>query len=59
MRINLYSSDIDHRSNNVFYDFGRNLQFAKLSDEEMLDLDGEITLEECEKYFSKWEITRG
>ena len=45
---NLYSSDIDHHSNNVFYDFGRNLQFAKLSDEEMLDLDGEITLEECE-----------
>ena len=44
---NLYSSDIDH-SNNGFYDFGRNLQFAKLSDEEMLDLDGEITLEECE-----------
>ena len=44
---NLYSSDIDH-SNNGFYDFGRDLQFAKLSDE-MLDLDGEITLEECEK----------
>ena len=26
---NLYSSDIDH-SSRVFYDFGRDLQFAKL-----------------------------
>ena len=43
----LYSSDIDHSSRG-FYDFGRDLQFAKLSDEEMLNLDGEITLEECE-----------
>lgn len=52
---NLYSSDIDHRSNNVFYDFGRNLQFAKLSDEEMLDLDGEITLEECETILNTFQ----
>ena len=44
---NLHSSDIDHSSKG-FYDFGRDLQFAKLSDEEMLNLDGEITLEECE-----------
>ena len=51
---NLYSSDIDH-SNNVFYDFGRNLQFAKLSDEEMLDLDGEITLEECETILNTFQ----
>ena len=52
---NLYSSDIDHRSNNVFYDFGRNLQFAKLSDEEMLDLDGEITSEECETILNTFQ----
>ena len=44
---NLYSSDIDHSSNG-FYDFGRDLQFAKLSDEEKINLDGEITVEECE-----------
>ena len=37
-----------------FYDFGRNLQFAKLSDE-MLDLDGEITLEECETIWNTFQ----
>ena len=36
---NLCSSEIDHSSN---------LQFAKLSDEEKINLDGEITVEECE-----------
>ena len=44
---NLYSSEIDHSSNG-FYDFGRDLQFAKLSDEEKINRDGEITVEECE-----------
>ena len=42
---NLYNSNIDHNSNG-FYDFGRDLQFAKLSDEEEINLDGEITSEE-------------
>lgn len=44
---NLYISNIDHSSNG-FYDFGCNLQCTKLSDEEKITLDGEITLEECE-----------
>ena len=44
---NLYSSEIDHSSNG-FYDFGRDLQFAKLSDKEKINLDGEIMVEECE-----------
>ena len=48
---NLYSSDIDHS----FYDFGRDLQFAKLSDEEMLNLEGEITLEECETILNNFQ----
>ena len=51
---NLYSSDIDHSSKG-FYDFGRDLQFAKLSDEEMLNLDGEITLEECETILNTFQ----
>ena len=50
----LYSSDIDH-STRGFYDFGRDLQFAKLSDEEMLNLDGEITLEECEAILNTFQ----
>ena len=51
---NLYSSDIDHSSRG-FYDFGRDLQFAKLSDEEMLNLYGEITLEECETILNTFQ----
>ena len=51
---NLYSSDIDHSSKG-FYDFGRDLQFAKLSGEEMLNLDGEITLEECETILNTFQ----
>ena len=39
---NLYSSNIDHSSNG-FYDFGHDLQFAKLSDEK-INHDGQITL---------------
>ena len=50
----LYSSDIDH-SRSGFYDFGRDLQFAKLSDEEKLNLDGEITLEQCETIFNAFQ----
>ena len=51
---NLYSSNIDH-SSNAFIDFGRDLQFAKLSDEEKLNLDGEIALEECEKILNTFQ----
>ena len=51
---NLYSSDFSHSSRD-FYEFGRDLQFAKLSDEEMLNLDGEITLEECEKILNTFQ----
>ena len=51
---NLYSSNIDH-SSNAFIDFGRDLQFAKSSDEEKLNLDGEITLEECEKILNTFQ----
>ena len=51
---NLYSSDIDHSSKG-FYDFGRDLQLAKLSEEEMLNLDGEITLEECETILNTFQ----
>ena len=51
---NLYSSNIDH-SSNAFIDFGRDLQFAKLSDEKKSNLDGEITLEECEKILNTFQ----
>ena len=51
---NLYSSNIDH-SSNAFIDFGRDLQFAKLPDEEKSNLDGEITLEECEKILNTFQ----
>ena len=51
---NLYSSDIDHSSNG-FYDFGRDLQFTKLSDEEKINLDGEITVEECETILNTFQ----
>ena len=51
---NLYSSDIDHSSNG-FYDFGRDLQFAKLSDEEKINLDGETTVEECETILNTFQ----
>ena len=51
---NLYSSEIDHSSNG-FYDFGRDLQFAKLSDEEKINLDGEITVEECETILNTFQ----
>jgi len=51
---NLYSSEIDH-SNNGIYDFGRELQFAKLSDEEKRNLDGEITVEECESILNTFK----
>ena len=50
---NLYSSDIDH-SRNGFYDFGCDLQFAKLSDEK-INLDGEITVEESETLFNTFQ----
>ena len=43
---NLYSSEIDHSSN---------LQFAKLSDEEKINLDGEITVEECETILNTFQ----
>ena len=51
---NLYSSDIDHSSNS-FYDFGHDLQFAKLSDEEKRNFDGEIMLEECETVLNTFQ----
>ena len=51
---NLYRSDIDHSSRG-FYDFGRDLQFPKLSDEEMFNLDGELTLEECETILNTFQ----
>ena len=53
---NLCSSDIDH-SGNEFYDFSRDLQFAKLSDEleEKINLDSEITLEECETILNTFQ----
>ena len=51
---NLYSSEIDHSSNG-FYDFGHDLQFAKLSDEEKINLDGEITVEECETILNPFQ----
>ena len=51
---NLYSSNIDHNCN-AFIDFSRDLQFAKLSDEEKPNLDGEITLEECEKILNTFQ----
>ena len=57
---NLYSSNIDQllnidRSSNAFIDFGRDLQFAKLSDEEKSNLHGEITLEEYEKILNTFQ----
>jgi len=51
---NLYSSNID-LSSNAFIDFGRDLQFAKLSDEEKSNLDGKIMLEECEKILNTFQ----
>ena len=50
----MYSSEIDH-SNNGFYDFGRDLPFAKLSDEEKINLDGKITVEECETILNTFQ----
>jgi len=51
---NLYSSEIEHSSNGI-YDFGRDLQFAKLSDAEKINLDGEITVEECESILNTFQ----
>ena len=51
---NLYSSHIDHSSNG-FHDFVRDLQFAKLPDEKKINLDGEITLEECETILNTFQ----
>ena len=50
----MYSSEIDH-SNNGFCDFGRDLPFAKLSDEEKINLDGKITVEECETILNTFQ----
>jgi len=47
---NLYSSEIDHSSNGI-YDFNCDLQFAKLSDEEKINLDGE----ECESILNTFQ----
>ena len=50
----LYSSDIDH-SDSVFNNFGLDLKFPILSDEEKTNLEGKITLEECEKILNTFQ----
>ena len=50
----LYSSDIDH-NDSVFNNFGLDLKFPILSDEEKTNLEGKITLEECEKILKTFQ----
>ena len=47
-------SDIDHRDS-VLNNFGLDLKFPILSDEEKTNLEGKITLEECEKILNTFQ----